>query len=253
MKNDNLFNRKRIEDLSHKMYTSLQKYSNDVIPYRETMKNEIFIDILGMVPPFLCLYGLKNNDKSIIDWAIMQYKEFILNGFDSQTGLPFHVYNKETKEKKGIVGWGRSVGWILFGLSECIECLKGSKYNSEYMQLLKYYKMIFESASLYIREDGGFSWQIISKEAHLDTSAVSMILLSLLTLKNKNIIMSEYDNYIEKLLLCLNNNIKNGKVINCSAECRGIGLYPQKYGSYAWSLGPTLCCLKIIKKLRQEG
>lgn len=252
MKNDNLFNKKNVEELSYKMYKSLERYYNKVIPYRKTMEDEIFIDILGMVPPFLCLYGLKNDNKEIINWAIMQYKEFILNGFDNQIKLPFHTYNKLTKEKKGIVGWGRSIGWILFGLSECIECLNNSKYKSEYSQLLKYYKDIFESASRYIREDGGFSWQIISKEAHLDTSATSMILMSLLTLKKKKII-NEYDEYIEKILSCTIKNINDGKVINCSAECRGIGLYPQKYSSYAWSLGPTLYCLKTIKEIGMEG
>ena len=51
---------------------------------------------------------------------------------------------------------------------------------------------------------------------------------------------------------CLNDNIKDGKVYNCSAECMGLGLYPQIYNSYAWSVGPTLSCLKTLELLKEE-
>ena len=236
---------KDIDIIKEKMFEMISSYKNKVIPYRNTDSNEIFVDLLGMVPPFLCSYSIENEN---LDWMLLQYEEFIKNGFDVALGLPFHSYNKMTNNKNGIVGWSRSLGWILFGLSECIDYLY-DKNNIYYNKLLNYYTYILDNTVKYIRKDGGYSWQLISKEGHLDTSGTSMILLSMLTLRKKKIILDKYDSYIKSNILCLENNIVDGKVMNCSSECRGLGIYPQVYGSYAWSVGPTLCSLIIYNKI----
>ena len=247
IKHRTLLDVKDIDIIKERMFLEIKKYKNKIIPYRETDPNDIFIDLLGMVTPFLCIYS-NNNQTDIIDWSVSQFDFFIKYGIDQETGLPFHSYDLQSKDKNGIVGWSRSLGWILFGLSECIDCLY-EKQDSRYSKLLNYYNMIFERTIEYIREDGGYSWQIITKDGHLDTSGTAMILLSLLTLKTRNLIDDKYDKYIHKMMNCLKNNEVNGKIINCSAECRGLGLYPQIYGSYPWSVGPTLASLMKYSKL----
>lgn len=242
-------NNSQIKKLEKNLFLYAKDYYNKVIPYRKNNPDFSLIDNLGMICPFLCLYGKNENNHNIIEWSIMQFEEFINNCYDKKSGLLYHGYNINTKKTFGALGWGRAMAWILLGLSESIVTLKNDEQY--FKKLLDKYKLLINNVKRYINPTGGFDWIMSDKNEHLDTSVTSIILLTLLNLKKEKIIKEEYDNIIESLYKCLSNNTINGKVINCSAECKGLGNYPQKYGSYSWSVGPTFACVLLYNELKK--
>ena len=198
-----------------------------------------------MVPQFLISDGVEKGDVKLIDWGIKQFTDFIKNATDEKTGLPYHAYDSASGERFGAIGWGRAMGWMLMGLSESILALP-KKYNKERTELLNIYKKYLDTIKPYQRQDGGFSWWLLSEEGPLDSSATAMILQSMMVVYSD--IKDKYSEMAQKMLECLDTNCYDqGKVIHCSAECGGAGVYPQKYGSFPWSVAPYLIC-KILEK-----
>ena len=81
--------------------------------YRPAQKNGyIFADMIGLVCPFLCKYGVTYDSNAAINLAVTQITNFIAYGMDEKTGLPYHGYELESGMKYGVIGWGRAVGWL---------------------------------------------------------------------------------------------------------------------------------------------
>lgn len=244
----NLLTNKQREIIIRNAESSIREYCDEIIPYREADKNLAFIDLLGMVPQFLIYLGVERNDKNLIRWGVLQFDSFIKNAIDSKTKLPYHAYDIKSKQKVGIVGWGRALGWMMTGLADSINELNDS-YLKEKERLLYLYESLFDAVIKYQRKDGGFSWQLLDISGPLDTSTTGMILQSMLELKNKSMIVDKNIDAAKQMLDCLDSNYRNGKIINCSAECGGIGIYPQRYGSFAWSVAPYAICKKLSKNI----
>ena len=218
------------------------------LPYRINNKNPqsinmIFIDTLGMICPFLCRYAKLFKDELLVDLAVIQLKNYLNLGFDERKKLPYHGYNSKTKEKLGIIGWGRAVGWLLIGLIDSLEYIDSS--HKDYKYLMDKFIDIVITVLEYQNEDGYFSWQIEAIEGPIDTSTTSMIMYSVSKGLKLEILDNSYEKYIKKSLVAINKSINEGHVNDCSAECRGLGMYPQRYGNYPWAQGPSLALISL--------
>nr|WP_285845029.1 glycoside hydrolase family 88 protein [Oceanobacillus profundus] len=207
------------------------------IPYRVNNPNQVFVDSLGMICPFLCRYGKTFNDDTSIDLAINQLTNFLKYGMDKKSYLPYHGYDSHNNIKLGIIGWGRANGWLLIGLVDSLEFIP--KSHNKYQYLCDEFNNIVSNIIKHQREDGNFAWQITAKEGHIDTSSTSMICYAIRRGIMLGILPKSYLENTNLALDTLHKNIVDGSVQNCSAECRGLGMYPQKYSSYPWAQGPT--------------
>lgn len=215
-----------------------QKKHNNSFPYRESKENIVLIDSVGMICPFLCRYGKYFKNKLAIDLAINHIINYFKKGFDSVTNLPYHGYDLSNCNKLGIRGWGRGIGWFLMGISYSLEYIP--KNHKKYAFIKKKFKELIKEIIKYQNEDGSFSWQIIDLKGHADTSAVSMIFCAIQKVINLKILSKSYEkNCIKAFKYILSFKIK-GRIFNCSTECKGINNYPQIYGSYYWSQGPSI-------------
>lgn len=239
-----LLEKKKVSLLAEHMLSYLSDFRNQAIPYKKQEKDYIYIDLLGMVCPFLCQYGVINHSPEIIDWGLSQFELFFEHGKDSKYGYLYHGYSLATSSKMGIHSWGRGYGWMLFGLIEVASILLEYD-NVRYQKVVQYYLSVIQETLLYQKEDGGFSWQLSAMDGQTDTSATAMILYSMLQARKLGIIDQEYDSQIQKAILLLSKFVQDGKVYSCSSECGGFGIYPQVFGSYPWSIAPTLSCLKV--------
>lgn len=193
-----------------------------------------FLDTIGMVCPFLMRYGLEQKNQAATDLALEQFRAFMSHGLDSSSGLLYHGYNFGRSEKNGIIGWGRGMGWMLFGLAESIKYTnKGSKDRDE---LMGYLHRLIEASLCHEKAIGGFSWQLQAKDGALDTSATSMLGYSLLCYSKYLGASGEiYSETLDRLVRIINDNIENGgKVVQSSAECQGFSMYPQVFGNNSW-------------------
>lgn len=211
----------------------------------------VLADMLGMVCPYLC--AAKGYEGST-DKAVEQIKTFIDNAYDVKSGLLYHGYINSDGliGKTGIIGWGRTMGWTLLGVSLTLTLM--DRRHPCYDIVKEYLARFILSTARFIRDDGLFSWQL-TKEGPEDTSGSAMIAYSLQKALSEGMITPADDHIydcareiVQKVRDALSEHITgDGEVTEALAECQGPGIHPQIYGSYPWSVGPTLALLSISR------
>ena len=204
------------------------KAKDGSILYRTNQKEVIYADTIGMIVPFMCRYGAKTGDRELQELAIKQVADFIESGIDAESGLPYHAYNAATKQKLGIIGWGRAVGWILMGIAD------GASYlnDNHKARLTDGLDKLIEATIKYQRKDGLYSWQLQAIDGPEDISATGMILSAIKTLLDRGLINDNCKDVIDKGLKAIKE--QSGAYNKCLAECEALSCYPQVYGEYPW-------------------
>ncbi len=235
------------------------------IPYRPAQKNgHIYVDGIGMMCPFLTMYGVKYGNRKAVELALLQIKNMLEHGMDGKTGLPYHGFRYDTHEKYGIIGWGRAVGWLLTGMQGTLYWLQeglaeqaaaghagqdcgereGSTeawYRRDCEQLKTEFLKLLEAVRDYQRTDGGFSWQLEALEGPADSSATAMIARAFRFGAGCGFHGEEALCQAEGFLWECE---KDGRIYRCLGECMGFSQYPQVYGAFPWSLGTALGILE---------
>ena len=245
--------KEKYKQAADKLYNWICEYAKQMgnpMPYRKHHPYHVYVDGLGMVVPFLCRYGAMFQKEEAITLGVEQIKDFLCNGMDKVTGLPYHGYDTKSKEKQGIIGWGRAVGWLMLAMADSIEYIAEEECRKE---LIREFTMLTKATLKYLREDGYFSWQLSAVEGPKDTSTTAMIgyafkksisINTKLQIEN-NIEEIKVKEVLAKIESAIRNSYKEGKIYDCSGECDGFSQYPQRYGSYPWSLGPGLRFLLV--------
>ena len=208
-------------------------------PYRPAQKNGyIFADAIGMTCPFLCKYGSTYGDVTAINLAVTQIQNFIDFGMDEKSGLPYHGYQYESGIKYGVIGWGRAVGWLMIGMSETLAYMETTRPS--YESIKQAYRRMVDKVEAYQLEGGLYSWQLGAKNGPVDTSATAMILYAIARSLNTKVLIGIHKSRMVRGRDALLSSVKDGEIYGCLAECQGFCMYPQVYGAYPWSLGPSL-------------
>ena len=207
------------------------------IPYRKHHPTHIYVDGIGMTAPFLARYGSVVTKKEASLLAVEQMEAFLEKGMDEATGLPYHGYDTETKEKMGIIGWGRAVGWLMLALADSLEFLPA---DGEKMKLTEGFQQLAEAVMKWQREDGYFSWQLQALDSPKDSSATAMIAHAVQKGCLIGALLEDYEEHLKRMEKAILSSVRDGKIYDCSGECEGFSQYPQVYGAYPWSLGPGL-------------
>jgi len=194
--------------------------------------SNIFVDGIGQSVMFLSAYGRAFDKTEALSLAKMQLSNFRKYGMDERSGLCYHGYclgdDKEI-EKKGLLGWGRAMGWLMMGLSEYCS-------GNVEMETASWYGDLCGIVESYVRQDGGFSWQIQAVEGHIDTSATGMLLYSLLA-------AGDGKNVVSGLQALQSGTDDNGRVGNALSSCDDFGVHYQTYGHYPWGQGAALAAI----------
>ena len=240
-----------------------KKTADGILAYRSQHPDWLFADTLGMLCPFACRYGVQKQDKELLNLGIRQLELFFQKGMDEKTGLPYHGYDEKTGMKYGIIGWGRACGWMLLGLSQSIlwiseqsaACPSSRSVALEGCnRLLLLQQQLLDSVFAWQRADGGFSWQLQAREGHRDTSAEGMIGYGAwLAAETAAVQRSEqWSPALSRLTVIMQTSIRDGRVTDCSGECKGFAEYPQVYGTYPWGSGSALAFL-AVQLFREEN
>lgn len=218
------------------VYAFLKECAKDgTVPYNGKVSSVRFVDTLGMVCPFLCLYAKAYDCEEALSLAKRQLLEYNENAFDKKVKLPMHCFNIKTGAPLGICGWGRGCGWYALALSEMLKVSADDDIleNAEsFMSALLPYRL----------ENGGFSRQILS-ECTGETSATAMIghLASVLyKITGKDIYKKCADGAVN--FICLSTR-KNGKVDFAQGDTKGIGFYSMKLDAMPAAQGFALLLL----------
>ena len=219
------------------------------LPYRPAHKTgEIFADGLGMAVPFAIRYGLMKQDDDAVDLGIRQLDLAMEHMLDPETGLPWHVYRLDEKGEtitSGALGWGRAMGWLMYGLGASAEAF--DLYPPQTViavmaqkSVNKFLETMSETAEKYRREDGLFGCMIPDAGSPADTSASAMIIYALKqrdARADRGVRRLPGEGYIEPIMPYIT---ASGAVKQAQGECMGIGIYSDTYDSYPWSVGMTM-------------
>ncbi len=228
----------RVRERIRIMYKYLKEYprtSSGGFPYRIKNPETVLVDYLGMICPFLSRLGKDFNCEEASNLATRLLQDFLCNGLDAKTGLPYHGFRSDTLEKLGVIGWGRGVGWLLIGLIDSLAYLDRS--SDEFQLLSEKFKVIIDSTLSYQDEEGYFKWMLPAYEGHIDTSATAMIGYSVKRGIDLNILESGYIINAENALKAILISTEDGLIFDSLADCQGIGMYPQKYEWNRWGQG----------------
>jgi len=229
-----------------------RKSPTGLMPYRQVAPSTIYIDSVGIVTPFIADYASASPDPHLSSIAASQIGAFMERGMDSVSGLPYHAFDDVTGEKLGAPGWGRGTGWLLLG---CSEMLRGDASGRLFDQgLSDAYQAVCERVSEFQRPDGSFSWLLQAHDGPADASATALIYCglegaALARARNSEPQSRSLVAAVESLVSATSQR----SVPLASAECGGLGVYPQAYGSYPWSVGPSILALHRFLTLVPGG
>ena len=235
--------------LAEKIYAFLMDYpknSNGNILYNRAAGNDyIFADGAGEIAMFLSRYSAVKNDESALALAGNILTDFYKNAFDSRSGLIYHAYSASKNKKLGLLGWGRSCGWLIMGYSEYL--INSASSNTALSTKIKEQFLEFSKTILsYQRTDGGYSWHLPAMESECDTSATAMIAYSFSIALSIGIYKSEGDKYSKAVLRAVDfiqSHTKNGSVEASLSGCEDLCVHRQIYGHFPWGQGAALALL----------
>lgn len=242
---------KQIHQLADYLLKDHIRTSDGILPYRHQNSEMVYIDSIGMVCPFLAYYGQVFGSPKATDLAVLQILDFFEKGMCSTTSLPYHAYNSKTREVKGMKGWGRGAGWLVYGVAEAMEFIP--KNHAKYDMIVDHFSKLIDKLGEHQGELGYLNWNLPDKSAHVDTSATAMFGYALARGVDIGILGEEKTTEALRCLEALHRSTNaDGLVNDCSGECGGLGVYSRTYGAFPWAQGPTVGLAAILGNTRRN-
>lgn len=244
-------NPESIEFAMDEVYNILQKATDDngLIAYTGNPKDTArYVDVLGMVCPFLARYGLTYHHAEAVNKAFEQLDFFHDYGMYSSTDLPNHAVNVESKLPIGVYGWGRGTAWYFIGLMDTYKEFP----VGEQKEILKLW--IKEAAECYKSfqyDDGGFGY-ILQKNNSFDssvTAAMAWFYAECAELFE----VEEYDNVSKRALEKLRKVTRITGAIDWSqGDTKGIGVFSQTFDIMPFTQGFAIRALYVKDRDKVE-
>ena len=213
------------------------KGDGNTVPYRKNVANIRFVDTLGMICPFLILYGETYKVPEAVELSIKQLEEYNEVALLPTWRFPAHAFDVKTKAPMGIFDWGRGIGWYVVAL---LGMWKSTRNDNTRRMLSGLMLQLASKMVLCQRADGGFSSQIFNKNMCVDASAT--VLAGLLYVQCYRISKDrKFKEVASNVIKCLKTlTQRSGCVDSCQGDTKGIGIYSNFYGYMPFAQGLTL-------------
>lgn len=199
-----------------------------------------FVDTLGMVCPFLAIYGRLYNEPEIAAMAVKQIEMFRKTGLYEKANLPCHAYDAESKLPLGIYGWGRGTAWYTIAL---VDTWRELPEGSDKKKLQAWIKEAAESYIRYQKPDGAF-YTILQGGGQYDSSVTAAMAYFYHVCAS----IFDDDNYADISHKCLKRlmlvTMRDGAVDQCQGDTHGIGIFSQSFDIMPFVQGLTLRALQ---------
>lgn len=215
------------------------------IAYRQHCANERYVDTVGLIAPFLALYGKHYHCENALVLAKHIIVTYYKNGFEYKTNMPVHAYDFNTKYPLGLCGWGRGVAWFILGVCD-------TYINTHDDELKAIMNFLAKSYLEYQREDGAFS--AIMQLKSLPDSSVTATLGYFYAICAQ---LFHDDNYIQVAQNCLSYLMKvtrrNGEIDFSQGDTKGLGFYSITFNIMPFTQGMAIRLCEMIKKVKKNN
>ena len=171
------------------------------------LEGELWLDGLYMGMPFLTTYGEMFGDQNYtFSEAIHQFKLHIDYLMDDETGLLLHAFDYDGSEpwalpplKRSPYAWGRSIGWVVMGLSEILDIIPENFPQRN--DIVEQYKTVLKALATYQDPATGLWYQVIDHqndpENWLETSCSMMFVYSMSRAIQKGFLDESYQKNVD--------------------------------------------------------
>lgn len=142
------------------------------IAYRKDHKDIRMVDTIGMICPFLALYGVRYKRDEMIELALKQIREYVRYTVLKNCFLPAHAYGSSLKVPF-VYGWGRGIGWLALGLVDTYCELPGGHPGR--MELKTWICRLSQTLKSFQLDNGGWSCSWVVKGSPFDSSSTAML------------------------------------------------------------------------------
>jgi len=223
---------------------------NATVPYNPSLQGIRFVDTVGMVCPFLFLYGLEYGKREAVELAERQIREYVEFGLHPFLKLPVHCFDTGTLAPLGIYGWGRGCGWLAVGLMDSYLCLSSNSNSvsdgtglGDTKRFIMEQMVCLAGALLpYQATTGAWCRQVAARDAG-DSSATAMLawfFTRLFALTGDDTYKTAADK-AQKFLIGATR--KSGCVDFAQGDTKGIGFYSARLEPMPAALGFTARCI----------
>jgi len=222
------------------------------LAYRPKYINNIrLVDSLGMISPFLAMYGTIYNNEDAKQLAVSQVREFIRFGIEHRSGLPFHGYNPDKNYSPiGIVGWGRLTGWYALGLIDTLRQLPRASIERKELETAAF--ILAQNIRFYQNKDGGWN-SIINVPSHFDSSATAMLTYFLCRAYLEGIIDASYKYSINLGVAALKRHTRiDGTVDFAQGDIMDINRASTYYGPAPYAQGMALAAIFLATRISSD-
>jgi unsaturated rhamnogalacturonyl hydrolase len=192
-------------------------------------REELLVDTIGMVCPFLAAYGRNFNNAAATSLALRHLTCFLDHEIDGDSALPYHGYRAGGPYRLGLQGWGRGVGWFLLGLAATLGELPLEHH--ERPRLFAALERSARSLMRYQRPDGHWSWVVVLPGEQRDSSATAFCGYALARAMRSALLPAACGPMLDRALAAIvGDALPDGRVAGASGECRGLGNYSMLIG-----------------------
>lgn len=226
--------------LAHKGKDGLVAYSG---------RNSIrYVDTIGLVCPFLALYGKTYHSLEILELAVQQIEKYVEQGMFKDSWLPVHSYHVESGLPVGVYGWGRGTGWFVLGL---IDTYLELEDKNQKQRLEKTIHDVAESLLKFQWNDGGFG-VFLQLNDRYDSSATA-ILAYFYAACYRIFRKTEYkiaaDKSLNKLMKFTR---RDGSLDYCQGDTVDVGIFSQRLDIMPFAQGMLLRAMSILNKSDEQ-
>ncbi|MDY3929261.1 MAG: glycoside hydrolase family 88 protein [Clostridia bacterium] len=211
-----------LDVLAEAIDTNIPRFDDGAFYRGETM----WADDTFMSCPFLVRMGNITGEQKYYDDCLTQIRGFKKRLYMQDKHIFSHIYFTKDRQANGIP-WGRGNGWILFTLSELLQCLPEDYYGRKEIQELF---VEFAEGIKELQDECGMWHQVLTNpQTYIETSCTAMFILAMSRGLRTGILGEEYRTVVEKAWdgLCREAISAQGDIYGV---CKGSGCsYDEKY------------------------
>lgn len=203
--------------------------------------HQYWVDTLYMACPLLAGLGKLQGNGAYIDDAANQLIVYAKRLQDAKTGLFYHMWDWQTKERTK-EPWARGNGWVIMSLADTFEAM--DQRHRLYRDLKQIADRLARGLQATQGKDGLWRTVMDDPESYPESSATSMVCYGTAKLIRLGVLPKSYAPMARRAWIAVNERyVKDGLVTGVSAGTgpRGVKHYLERpQGTYTWGTGAYL-------------